>query len=70
MEDLIEFRRPDGSTYFAKFPENEADKLVLDPADVSPRQPKIGKVGWLVIAGFFYWFFNEQILRNVGKRPR
>jgi hypothetical protein len=29
MEDLIEFRRPDGSTYFAKFPENEADKLVL-----------------------------------------
>jgi len=70
MEDLIEFRRPDGSTYFAKFPENEGDKLVLDPADVSPRQPKIGKVGWLVIAGFFYWFFNEQILRNVGKRPR
>lgn len=70
MEDLIEFRRPDGSTYFAKFPENEADTLILPETDVSPRKAQIGKVGWLVIAGFFYWFFNEQILRNVGKRPR
>lgn len=69
MEDLVEFRRPDGSTYFAKFPENEADKLVLPEVGVTPKKAKIGKVGWLVIAGFFYWFFNDQILRNVGKRP-
>lgn len=70
MEDLIEFRRPDGTTYFAKFPQDAADKLVLDTINVGPKKAQIGKVGWLLIAGFFYWFFNEQILRNVGKRPR
>jgi hypothetical protein len=70
MEDLIEFRRPDGSTYFAKFPENESDKLVLPGADVTPGKAGMGKMGWLIFGAFFYWLFNEQILRNVGKRPR
>ena len=37
MEELIEFRKPDGSTYFAKFPESEADTLVL-PAIVFLQQ--------------------------------
>jgi len=70
MEELIEFRRSDGTTYFAKFPANEADVLVLPEAEVTPGKAGIGKVGWLVVGAFFWWFFNDQILRNVGKRPR
>ena len=70
MEELVEFRKPDGSTYFAKFPESEADILVLPAANVSPAKGGVGKVGYLVMFGFFWWLFNEQVLRNVGKRPR
>jgi hypothetical protein len=59
MEDLIEFRRPDGSTYFAKFPENESDKLVLPEAQVSPKF-KFDVWRYLLVAGLVIYFFSDK----------
>ena len=59
--ELTEFRKPDGSTYFALFPESEADTLLMMPIDVYPTPKKgMGKVGYLVMFGFVWWAFNEQ----------
>ena len=35
---MATFRRPDGSTYVARFPKSEFDVLVLDAVDVSPKK--------------------------------
>ena len=61
MNDLAEFRRPDGSTYFAKFPENEADVLVL-PEAAATYSPKFKFDVWkyLVAAGLIIYFFRDK----------
>ena len=47
---MATYRRPDGTTYRARFPENwGVDVLVLDPVDVIPK--KKTNVGLLFVIG-------------------
>lgn len=55
MDNLVEFRRPDGSTYFAKFPENEKDVLVLEPVDVAAVQTKVSTFKY-ILGGLLIWW--------------
>jgi hypothetical protein len=55
MDTLVEFQRPDGTTYFAKWPENEADKLVLDTIDVPAVQTKVSVFKYVLGGILLYW---------------
>ena len=60
MDNLIEFRRPDGSTYFAKFPENEAHVLVLPEAEAVSPKFKFDVWRYLLVAGLVIYFFSDK----------
>lgn len=55
MDNLVEFRRPDGTTYFAKFPENEQDILVLDAVDVAAVNTKVSVFKYILGGILIYW---------------
>lgn len=55
MDNLVEFRRPDGTTYFAKFPENENDILVLDQVDVPAVNTKVSVFKYILGGILIYW---------------
>lgn len=60
MEQLQEYRRPDGSTYYAKFPENEADVLVLETIDVPAVEKKVSVFKYILGGILIYWLFSGK----------